>query len=59
MKTTKKRRRSNLHVYRHAPAYPNAADASYFREKLLDIFTAVISGVGFVAAMLFLVTMAC
>lgn len=57
MKTTKKHRRSSLRVYRRAPAYPNAADANYFREKLLDVFTAVISGVGFVAAMLFLVTM--
>lgn len=57
MKTAKKRRKSSIRIYRHYPAYPNAADTSYFTGKLLDILTAVVSGIGFVVAMLFFVTM--
>lgn len=38
------------------PIYPNAADASYFIGKLLDILTAVASGVGLISAMAFLIT---
>lgn len=40
------------------PIYPNAADPIYFKQKALDVMTAIVSGVGFVSAMLFLVTMA-
>lgn len=40
------------------PAYPNAADNNYFAEKALNMVTAIVSGMGFVSAMLFLVTMA-
>lgn len=40
------------------PAYPNAADASYFAEKALEILTAILSGTGVVTIMLLLVTMA-
>lgn len=39
------------------PIYPNAADNRYFAQKALDVMTALVSGVGFVTAMLFLVTM--
>lgn len=40
------------------PICPNAADPIYFKQKALDVMTAIVSGVGFVSAMLFLVTMA-
>lgn len=40
------------------PMYPNAADHNYFAQKALDIITAIISGMGFATAMIFLVTMA-
>ncbi len=39
------------------PRYPNAADNCYFARKALDILTALVSGLGFVSAMLFLFTM--
>lgn len=42
----------------HQPAYPNAADDRYFRTKALDLLTAIVSGMGLVSAMLFLVTLA-
>lgn len=51
--------RRNMTVYHpNRPAYPNAADNSYFTGKALNIITAIVSGMGFVSAMLFLVTMA-
>lgn len=40
------------------PLYPNAADHNYFARKAVDVITAIVSGMGFVSAMLFLVTMA-
>ena len=40
------------------PAYPNAADASYFTEKALEILTAIASGLCVSAAMLFLMVLA-
>lgn len=56
MKHTNSRR--NLTVYKpRRPTYPNAADNRYFAEKALDILTAVVSGMGLVTAMLFLVTL--
>ncbi len=39
------------------PAYPNAADRSYFERKALDVITAIASGFGLFSAMIFLVTM--
>lgn len=57
MKT--KKRHSHLTVYKPTqPAYPNAADNRYFAAKALNVMTAIVSGMGFVSAMLFLVTMA-
>lgn len=56
-------KRHNKHPYLtlykpHQPPYPNAADNQYFVPKALDMITAIVSGVGFVSAMVFLVTMA-
>ena len=49
----------NLSVYKPTqPAYPNAADSNYFTTKALNVVTAIVSGMGFASAMLFLVTMA-
>lgn len=57
MKQNKKYR--HLTVYKPSqPAYPNAADDRYFAGKALDIITAIVSGMGFISAMLFLVAMA-
>lgn len=54
----KKHRNRRLTVYKPCqPAYPNAADNRYFTNKALDIITAIVSGLGFIGAMLFLVTM--
>lgn len=48
----------HLNVYRSSqPKYPNAADNRYFAAKALNVMTAIVSGMGFVSAMLFLVTM--
>lgn len=56
MKTNESRR--NIIVYKpRCPAYPNAADDRYFAGKALDILTAIVSGMGLVSAMLFLVTL--
>lgn len=54
MKTKKKY--PHLTVYRQ-PKYPNAADDRYFAAKALNVMTAIVSGMGLVSAMLFLVTM--
>ena len=57
MKTKKSRR--HLSVYQpNQPAYPNAADTRYFAAKALNVMTAIVSGMGLVSAMLFLVTLA-
>lgn len=53
------KRSRHLTVYKPSqPAYPNAADHRYFASRALNIMTALVSGMGFVSAMLFLVTMA-
>lgn len=57
MKNKKSHR--HLNVYKpNQPAYPNAADNRYFAGKALDVMTAIVSGMGFISAMAFLVTMA-
>ena len=48
--------RPNLRRYRE-PAYPNAADRRYFVGKAVNIVTAILSGIGFISAMVFLATM--
>ncbi len=40
------------------PVYPNAADRNYFTEKSMEILTAVVSGLGCIAGMVFLVIIA-
>lgn len=50
---------AHLTLYKpQQPPYPNAADSQYFAQKALDILTAIVSGVGFISAMVFLFTMA-
>lgn len=39
------------------PMYPNAADRRYFVEKAVNVITAIVSGMGFITAMLFLLTL--
>lgn len=39
----------------HRYAYPNAADSSYFAEKLLDGVTALVTGMGAVTVLLYLI----
>ena len=49
---------SRMTVHRsRGPAYPNAADRRYFVEKAVNVITAILSGIGFVSAMVFLATM--
>lgn len=57
MKHPKKYRHLKV-VNPQQPIYPNAASHEYFVQKALDVITAIVSGMGFVSAMLFLVTMA-
>lgn len=45
-------------IQQQEPLYPNAADHLYYRRKALDIFTGIVSGMGLVSAMVFLVTLA-
>lgn len=55
-----KSRKGNRHLTIHKPcqpAFPNAADHTYFMNKAVDIVTAIVSGLGFISAMLFLLTM--
>ena len=57
MKTTRKY--NHLSLFKpQQPIYPNAADNHYFAQKALDVMTAIVSGIGFTTAMLFLVTLA-
>lgn len=44
--------------YINQPAYPNAADTNYFTQKSLEILTAVASGLGCMAGMVFLIILA-
>lgn len=39
---------------RVCPAYPNAAGSGYYLRKALDIATAIVSGFGLLAALVFL-----
>lgn len=53
------RKNPQLTLYKPAqPVYPNAADSHYFANKALNVITAIVSGMGFISAMLFLATMA-
>ena len=37
--------------------YPNAAEPGYFAEKILDGLTALVTGIGVISLMIFLITM--
>ncbi len=52
MKKTKKR----IRVIEY-PAYPNAASRAYYRGKLLDVITAIVSGMGLLTVFLFFLTL--
>ena len=54
---TKQNHRHLTVIRSNQPAYPNAADPRYFAEKALNLVTALVSEIGFVGAMVFLVTM--
>ena len=56
-----KKKHHNPHLTLHKtsqPAYPNAAGPHYFATKALNVMMAMVSGMGFISAMLFLVTIA-
>ena len=55
---TKKGNRNLAIYYSKQPAYPNAADNRYFAGKALNVMTAIVSGMGCISAMAFLVTLA-
>ena len=55
MKHTVRKNHRELYVYR--TKYPNAASREYYRQKVLDAVTAVVSVIGFLSAMIFLFTM--
>ena len=55
MKHTVRKNHRELYVCR--PKYPNGASREYYRQKVLDAVTAVVSVIGFLSAMLFLFTM--
>lgn len=55
----KTRKYNHLRVVKsRQPMYPNAADHNYFAQKALDVVTAIVSGMGFTTAMVFLFTLA-
>ena len=49
-----KNRRSNLYIYRRP--YPNAAEPSYYVNKVIDVMLAVATGMGTITTLFFLVT---
>lgn len=50
--------KKNLSIYRHyRRPYPNAADPTYFIDKLVDGMLALVTGMGSITFFLFLVTM--
>lgn len=50
--------RTHLTLYvSHYPKYPGGADRRYFVEKAVNIVTAIVSSMGFITAMLFLLTL--
>ena len=57
MKKNRNSGKKNI-IYSTQPMYPNAAAPSYFMGKLLQIVTAVLSGMGLVSVTLLFITMA-
>ena len=58
MKTTYKTSARNRNLCLYQPAVPNAAPPSYFTDKMLDVLTTIVSAMGFVTAVVFLVVIA-
>ncbi len=56
MKKNHRKRSATVSTHRQ-PAYPNAADDRYFTNKALDVLTAIVSCMGLLSAMLFLITL--
>lgn len=53
-----KEHRANLTLYIPSqPRYPGGAEPRYFVEKAVNILTAIVSSLGFITAMLFLLTL--
>ena len=53
-----KKRTANLALYQNqTPRYPNAASSSYVTRKILDVITAIASGIGLITAMVFLISL--
>ncbi len=51
-------KRNHLTLYvPNQPKYPGGADRRYFVEKAVNILTAIVSSMGFITAMLFLLTL--
>ena len=48
----------NLQFYAYQPAVPNGAPPRYFTDKVLNILTTLVSALGFVSSVIFLVIMA-
>jgi len=50
----------NRHAYfvrpRHSYTYPNEAEPGYFKDRLLDGITAVVSGIGTVTLLMYFLT---
>ena len=58
MKKNHCKQNSNLYIYRHyRRPCPNAAEPSYFINKLVDGMLAVVTGMGTITFFTFLVTM--
>ncbi len=54
----RKENHANLTLYIPSqPRYPGGADRRYFVEKAINILTAIVSSLGFITAMLFLLTL--
>ena len=58
MKTNHKTTTRNLQFYAYQPAVPNGAPPRYFTDTALSVLTAVVSAMGFVSSVIFLVIMA-
>lgn len=57
MKTKKNAKNNNLYIYRHyRRPYPNAADPTYFLNKLVDGLLSVATCMGTITIFFFLVT---
>ena len=58
MKTKQTIKKNTLYIYRHyRRPFPNAAEPSYFINKLVDGMLAVVTGLGSITFFAFLVTM--